>query len=102
MVEALSLDSVSNTGTNKKGGKDIMSHLKSKERLPLLRFRAGAVAVIAAHRMQRILKGAQKKMFIAEDIIPGIPASVVYTGECDQNNRNTSGNSLLAKCLCGI
>ena len=100
LVEALSLDNMTSSGTGKtttkKGGKDSMlrSQRKPREQTPLLRLRAGAIAVIAAHRLLKILKEGQKKMFVVHDVVPGIPSTVVYAGKMDEDPREYSGRIL--------
>lgn len=84
LVDALSLDRMLSGQRRAESGDAPSFELRPK--LALLRFRAGAIAVIAANRLWNTGRQAGNcKMFVVHDLLPGVNSSVVCTGGVEQS-----------------
>ena len=81
LVDALSMDNMANNRQKQDKAKSV---LKTREQTPLLKFRASAVAVIAANRLINASNKGQCKMFCADHLFPGLESSIVCFGGMEE------------------
>ena len=59
------------------------------------RFRAAAVAIIAANRLKN-LQGSGCRMFVTQDGVPGLLSATVCTGGVDEKHKAFKGTLMYA------
>ena len=91
LVDALSLDKLNDKNVQ-------LGPIVGRKLTPLVRFRTGAVAVIAANRLRNLTSGC--KMFSMQDGLPGLTSAPVCTGEIEETSDKYRGRVLLVvNCL---